>query len=153
MANATNGGGSSNNDDDYDDYDDDDGDDDDDQAAPADKWMNGILFHWDPFFGWTSGHHLHRNCNCNVNGNSLCIPRVRARQRLAEDCCLSFHNLSLRAIHAHSIQFNFLVYPSRSFSLSPPHHTHPRLHNLAVADTVCVHVYVLVGSKAPSLTF
>ena len=39
-----------NNDDDVD-------DDDDDQAAPADKWMNGKLFHWDPFFGWTSGCH------------------------------------------------------------------------------------------------
>ena len=68
-ANAANGGGSSNNDDndnddddddDDDNVDDDDNDDDDDddgQAAPADKWMNGKLFHWDPFFGWTSGCH------------------------------------------------------------------------------------------------
>ena len=36
---------------------DDDDDDDDDQAAPADKWTNGKLFHWDLFFGLTSGHH------------------------------------------------------------------------------------------------
>ena len=70
-ANATNGGGSSNNDnvvvddddnddnddDNVDNDDDDNDDDDDDQAAPADKWMNGKLFHWDPFFGWTSGCH------------------------------------------------------------------------------------------------
>ena len=40
-ANATAGGGS--------DDDDDDDDDDDPQAAPADKWTNGELFHWDPF--------------------------------------------------------------------------------------------------------
>ena len=39
------------------DDDDDVDNDDDDQAAPADKWMNGKLFHWDPFFGWTSGYH------------------------------------------------------------------------------------------------
>ena len=70
-ANATNGGGSSNNDnvvvdddddddnddDNVDNDDDDNDDDDDDQAAPADKWTNGKLFHWDPFFGWTSGYH------------------------------------------------------------------------------------------------
>jgi len=29
--------------------------DDNDQAAQADKWTNGKLFHWDRFFGRTSG--------------------------------------------------------------------------------------------------
>ena len=60
--NATNGGGSNDDDDDVDDDDhvdddDEEEEDDDGQAAPAVKWMNGKLFHWDPFFGWTSGCH------------------------------------------------------------------------------------------------
>ena len=46
-------------DNDNDDDDDNDDNDNDDQAAAADKWINGKLFHWDPSSAGplTSGYH------------------------------------------------------------------------------------------------